>query len=277
MHPLPWTLALAALSAALGHRLGRDRPSPELGPANSPRSYRAERERMVALIVERGVRDPRVLAALRAVPRHEFVPPPMRDEAYADRALPIGGGQTISQPYIVALMTEALELTPRSRVLEIGTGSAYQTAMLCELAEHVTTIEVLPELARRSRELLARLGYANVECRTGDGSCGAPDRAPFEAVIVTAAPERVPAALVEQLAVGGRLCIPVGAHPSEQRLLRIVKRADGSTASESLAAVRFVPLISRPEAVTASGLSTPPEPPKSPEFPKSPEPPKSGG
>jgi protein-L-isoaspartate(D-aspartate) O-methyltransferase len=201
------------------------------------------RERMVDLVIERGIRDPRLLAALRKVARHEFVPPEAIDEAYADRALPIGEGQTISQPYIVALMTEVLELAPNSRVLEIGTGSAYQTAILCELAAHVTTIESVPELARAAKQRLERAGYTNFECRTGDGHEGAPDRAPFDAVIVTAAPESVPAVLVDQLARGGRLCVPVGPTPTEQALLRVVKRPDGTIASETIAHVRFVPML----------------------------------
>jgi protein-L-isoaspartate(D-aspartate) O-methyltransferase len=204
-----------------------------------------EREQMVALIVERGVREARVVSALREVPRHAFVPAALAAEAYADRALPIGSDQTISQPYIVALMTQALELAPHSRVLEIGTGSGYQTAILCKLAAHVTTVELRPELAQRAREDLERMGYTNVECLGGDGCGGAPARAPFDAVIVTAAPSRVPPALLDQLAIGGRMCIPVGEHPSEQRLLRIVKQPDGSTTSEAIAPVRFVPLVDR--------------------------------
>ena len=198
---------------------------------------------MIELIIERGIHDARLLAALRAIDRRDFVPPAVGAEAYADRALPLGHGQTISQPYSVALMTQALELTPQSRVLEIGTGSAYQTAILCSLAEHVTTIEAEPALARDARELLARLGCENVDCRTGDGHAAAGDRAPFDAIIVTAAPRDVPRALIDQLSIGGRMCIPIGEHPSRQRLMRIVKRPDGSVASEALAAVRFVPMI----------------------------------
>jgi protein-L-isoaspartate(D-aspartate) O-methyltransferase len=213
-------------------------------PEERVRAEHAERRaRMVALIRERGVSDPRVLDALGRVPRHEFVPPAEQLEAYADRALPIGDGQTISQPYIVALMTSAVDVTAESRVLEVGTGSGYQAAILCELAAHVTTIEVIAAHARIASELLAALGYANVECRTGDGHAGAPDRAPFDAIIVTAAPDVVPAALLDQLAIGGRMCIPVGERPTEQRLLRIVKHADGSTSAEAIAPVRFVPLV----------------------------------
>jgi protein-L-isoaspartate(D-aspartate) O-methyltransferase len=221
-------------------------PESKPEPSESePRESEIEvaRERMIHLLVERGIREPRVLAALRKVARHAFVPEHLQDEAYADRALPIAGGQTISQPYIVALMTVALDLAPESRVLEIGTGSGYQTAILCELAAHVTTIEVSPDLARAACERLARAGYTNVDCLTGDGYQGAPDRAPFDAILVTAAPDVVPSALIDQLAVGGRLCVPVGARPTDQVLLRIVKRSDGTTSSETLASVRFVPMI----------------------------------
>jgi protein-L-isoaspartate(D-aspartate) O-methyltransferase len=255
MQPIPWSLPWSALlglfhphaspdrvrgNAAEGGNEER-RPNQVLATARS-----AERERMVRLIVERGVADPRLTEALLKVARHEFVPHALQTEAYSDRALPIGEGQTISQPYIVALMTRALDLTPRSNVLEIGTGSAYQTAILCELALHVTTIEVRPELSRSACRLLAQLGYANVECRSGDGSSGAPDRAPFDAIIVTAAPERIPPALIDQLAVGGRMCIPVGGSPAEQHLLRIQKRSDGTITREVLAPVRFVPMIGTP-------------------------------
>jgi protein-L-isoaspartate(D-aspartate) O-methyltransferase len=206
-----------------------------------------EREQMVALIVERGVRDPRVVAALREVPRHAFVLSAFSDDASSDRALPPRPEPTISQPYIVALMTQALDLEPHSRVLEIGTGSGYQTAILCKLAAHVTTIELRAELAQRARDDLARMGYTNVECQSGDGCIGAQARAPFDAVIVTAAPQRVPPALLDQLAIGGRMCIPVGECPSEQRLLRIVKQSDGTTTSVAIAPVRFVPLVAHDE------------------------------
>jgi protein-L-isoaspartate(D-aspartate) O-methyltransferase len=231
------------IGARFGEKLRALLQFPSAAAPADPSLLERERERMIELVVERGVRDARVLAALRKIARHEFVPPHELDEAYADRALPIGGGQTISQPYIVALMTEALALDSSSRVLEIGTGSGYQTAILCELAADVTTIEAVPGLARAANESLTRAGYSNFECRTGDGHDGAPDRAPFDAVIVTAAPESVPRALVDQLAVGGRMSIPVGAHPSEQVLLRMVKQPDGSTIRETLAHVRFVPMV----------------------------------
>jgi len=245
MHLVPWIQPIAALFGEVGRKLwtpGRGDGDPADDSASALEERRAARERMIEVIRERGIHDARLLAALRSIDRREFVPPAMRDEAYADRALPIGHGQTISQPYIVALMTQSLELTPQSRVLEIGTGSAYQTAILCELALHVTTIEAEPVLAREARAVLARLGYDDVECRMGDGHAGAADRAPFNAIVVTAAPREVPRALIDQLAVGGRMCIPVGDSASRQRLMRIVKLADGTVSSEALGAVRFVPM-----------------------------------
>ena len=199
-----------------------------------------ERERMVEeQIVARGVRDPRVLAALRAVPRHEFVPPAERGHAYEDRPLPIGAGQTISQPYIVAVMTELLGLDGDERVLEIGTGSGYQAAVLARLAREVYTIEIVPELASRAEADLRRLGFENVHVRQGDGYRGWPEEAPFDAIVVTAAPEHVPKPLVEQLAVGGRLVLPVG--DLYQDLVRITRDAAG-VHEERLLGVRFVPM-----------------------------------
>lgn len=202
----------------------------------------ARRERMVQdQIEERGVSDPRVLAAMRKIPRHEFVPPALRASAYDDRPLPIGEGQTISQPYIVAFMTEALRLTPSDRVLEVGTGSGYQAAVLAELAAEVYSIEIIPELARSAGERLRRLGYGGVKVRTGDGYYGWIEAAPFDAIIVTAAPEAVPPRLVEQLKEGGRMVIPVGEQWPGQELLRLTKRG-GKVEAEKLLPVRFVPL-----------------------------------
>ena len=198
------------------------------------------RERMLREQIEaRGVTDARVLAALRAVPRHELVPEAQRDYAYEDRPLPIGHGQTISQPYIVALMSEALELDENERVLEIGTGSGYQAAVLGELAREVYSIEIVAPLAERAKLDLARLGYDNVQVRQGDGYRGWPEQAPFDAIVVTAAPEHVPQALVDQLAVGGRLVIPVGR--GVQELLRITRDEQG-VHEERLLGVRFVPM-----------------------------------
>ena len=191
-------------------------------------------------IAARGVKDSRVLAAMRAVPRHRFVPPDQADAAYQDRPLPIGFGQTISQPYIVAFMTEALQLSPSHRVLEVGTGSGYQAAVLAEIVKEVDTIEIVPGLADRSRKLLSELGYGNVRVVTGDGYAGLPQHAPFDRIIVTAAPDHVPQPLVDQLAVGGRMTIPVGGG-WRQQLQVLTKTADGDAAEPTLD-VLFVPL-----------------------------------
>jgi protein-L-isoaspartate(D-aspartate) O-methyltransferase len=198
------------------------------------------RARMVReQIAGRDVRDPRVLAALSRVPRHELVPEDVRMHAYEDRPLPIGYGQTISQPYIVAYMTEQLRLSGDERVLEVGTGSGYQAAVLSELAREVYSIEIVPELGERARADLARLGYRNVHVRVGDGYRGWPEHAPFDAIIVTAAPGHVPQPLVDQLAVGGRLVLPVG--DFFQELLLIERDKDGIR-QERLLDVRFVPM-----------------------------------
>jgi protein-L-isoaspartate(D-aspartate) O-methyltransferase len=183
--------------------------------------------------------DPRVMAAMARVPRHEFVPEESRERAYENRPLKIGHGQTISQPYIVAVMSEALELDENERVLEIGTGSGYQAAVLGELAREVYSIEIVAPLAERAKVDLARLGYDNVHVRQGDGYRGWPEQAPFDAIVVTAAPDHVPQALVDQLAVGGRLVIPVGR--GVQELLRISRDEQG-VHEERLLGVRFVPM-----------------------------------
>lgn len=208
-------------------------------PAEDP--WLAEREAMVERqIAARGIDDERVLRAMRRVPRHEFVPPEQRRHAYEDRPLPIGLDQTISQPYIVALMSAALGLEGGETVLEIGTGSGYQTAILSELAARVYTIEILPELAANADSVLGRLGCTNVTVRTGDGYAGWPEAAPFAAILVTAAPPHVPQPLLSQLAVGGRLVLPVGAGEA-QDLVRIVRTETGYERT-TLAAVRFVPM-----------------------------------
>ena len=185
---------------------------------------------------------PDVMAALDRVPRHEFVPPEIEELAYENRPLSIGHGQTISQPYIVALMTHLLGLGPHHRVLEIGTGSGYQAAVLAELVERVHTIEIVPPLARQAAERLPRLGYGNVEVRLGDGYYGWPEAAPFQAIIVTAAASHVPPPLVEQLAPNGVLVIPVGERFSVQMLLLVRKREDGEVSVRQVLPVRFVPL-----------------------------------
>ena len=186
--------------------------------------------------------DARVMAALGRVPRHEYVPVELSDRAYENRPLPIGHGQTISQPYIVALMTHLLEPAPGHRVLEIGTGSGYQAAVLAELVERVHTIEIVPPLARQAIERLPRLGYENIEVRLGDGYYGWPEAAPFDAIIVTAAATHVPPPLVAQLATGGVLVIPVGERFSVQMLLLVRKRNDREVSVRQVLPVRFVPL-----------------------------------
>lgn len=204
----------------------------------------AERNRMVDdQLRARDIRDERVLRAMRDVPRHLFVPEPERQQAYRDTPLPIGHGQTISQPYIVAFMTQALEVAPTHRVLEVGTGSGYQAAVLAGLAEQVYSIEIVAALADRARTTLAELQYRNVEVRSGNGYLGWPEHAPYDRIIVTAAPPEVPAALVEQLKVGGLMAIPVGTYDQE---LRILRRTAGGMQILATLPVRFVPMTGRP-------------------------------
>ena len=187
--------------------------------------------------------SPAVRAALGKVERHRFVPWGQQSLAYRNHPLPIGSGQTISQPYIVALSTDLVAPQPGQRVLEIGTGSGYQAAMLAEIVQKVYSIEIVPSLGKEAAERLKTLGYANVEVRIGDGYAGWPEQAPFDSIVVTAAAPRVPEALVQQLKPGGRMVIPVGASFEAQELLLIVKRADGSVERRSVLPVRFVPLI----------------------------------
>jgi protein-L-isoaspartate(D-aspartate) O-methyltransferase len=217
----------------------RNGPGPSAPPEQPVGEFAAERARMVETQIERrGILDPRVLDAMRAVPRELFVPREERRNAYRDGPLPIGFGQTISQPYVVAFMSEALGVGPGDRVLEVGTGSGYQAAVLAEMGCEVWSIEIVSELAERSSALLEELGL-DVNVRAGDGYRGWPEHAPFDAVIVTAAPDHVPPALVEQLVEGGRLVIPVGAY--DQDLIRLTKAANG-VVSEELLPVRFVPM-----------------------------------
>jgi protein-L-isoaspartate(D-aspartate) O-methyltransferase len=205
-------------------------------------NFEKERSRMVdEQIAFRGVRDPRVLAVMGKVPRHEFMPEALRAQAYGDHAMPIGDGQTISQPYIVALMTELLELKGDERVLEIGTGSGYQAAVLAELCQKVFTIERVKTLADKARATLDRLGYRNVAMKVYDGTYGWKEMAPFDAIIVTAAAPDVPDSLVEQLRDGGRLVIPVGERYS-QVLMKFIKSPSGMDTKTSIPCV-FVPLI----------------------------------
>lgn len=202
----------------------------------------AERLDMVELTIEgRGVSDPHVLQAMRSVPRHGFVPNAYADQAYADHPLPIGYGQTISQPYIVAWMTELLALQPGEKVLEIGTGSGYQAAVLAEIPDvEVYTVEIIPELAERAGDALATLGYTEVRCLEGDGYYGWEEHAPFDAIVVTAAPDHLPQPLVSQLAEGGRLVVPIGPQGGYQSLWRFTA-VEGELAAENLGGVLFVP------------------------------------
>ncbi len=203
-----------------------------------------ERRRMVERqLRRRGIRDPRVLAAMERVPRHLFVPPAWRDEAYSDHPLPIEGGQTISQPYIVARMTEALELAGTEKVLEIGTGSGYQTAILAELAREVCTIERIPDLAAAAQARLTSLGYKNIRFFVGDGTHGLPEEAPFDRIIVTGALPRIPEALLEQLSDPGIIVAPVGGR-GWQELLQ-VRHSGGTVTRVGLGECRFVPIIGK--------------------------------
>jgi protein-L-isoaspartate(D-aspartate) O-methyltransferase len=203
-------------------------------------SRQSERDRMVDhQIVARGIKDPAVIAAIRRIPRHLFVPDSYSRLAYADGPLPIGYGQTISQPYLIAFMTEAIRLQGDEKVLEIGTGSGYQAAVLAEIVPEVYTIEIIEPLAKRAAGRLAELGYNNVKVRAGDGYQGWPEEAPFDAILVTAAPDHVPQPLLDQLAVGGRLILPVG--ETFQNLILIRRTKDGFERS-TLLPVRFVPM-----------------------------------
>jgi protein-L-isoaspartate(D-aspartate) O-methyltransferase len=213
---------------------------------NGQDNTQAMRERMVdTQLRSRDVQDAAVLRAMRRVPRHLFVPDDMRPNAYDDRPLPIGRGQTISQPYIVAYMTQALQLQPSHKVLEIGTGSGYQAAVLAELVKQVYSMEIVPELAEGARRALAQAGYHNVEVRTGDGYLGWPERAPFDRIIVTAAPPEIPQTLVNQLAADGIMVVPVGT--SYQEIVIITKTAAGVTERRTIE-VRFVPMVSKPSS-----------------------------
>jgi protein-L-isoaspartate(D-aspartate) O-methyltransferase len=195
-------------------------------------------ERQIEL---RGIKDSRVLAAMRKVERERFVPDDIKPYAYDDRALPIGYGQTISQPYIVALMSEMLELKGTERVMEIGTGSGYQAAILGELAKDVYTIEIVPDLAEHSKRLLAELGYRHVHVKEGDGYRGWPEKAPFDAIIVTCAPEEVPSALVDQLKEGGKMAIPIGP-PGVGQTLYQFRKVSGKMVEKAVVPVSFVPM-----------------------------------
>ncbi|MFM8334859.1 MAG: protein-L-isoaspartate(D-aspartate) O-methyltransferase [Opitutaceae bacterium] len=245
-----WATVIVTLIATGGPEVrAAGSPAPHRSMNSSPpapvdtEDFRRARYALVERdVVAAGVKDPAVLAAMRRVPRHLFVPEPLWREAYDDHPLPIGHGQTISQPSLVALMTEMLGLTPQSRVLEIGTGSGYQAAVLAEVAGEVYSIEIVRPLAEAAARALQRAGYERVQLRIGDGWQGWPEAAPFDAIIVTCAPEDVPAPLVAQLRAGGRLCIPVGPAGATQELLLLVKNADGALERRTSLPVRFVPM-----------------------------------
>jgi len=200
------------------------------------------RQRLVQRIREKGIEDQRVLDAMANTPRHLFVDEALSSRAYEDSALPIGRGQTISQPYVVAVMSHLLDVEAGARVFELGTGSGYQAAVLAEMGVDVYSVEIVPELAERAASTLARLGYDRVQVRAGDGYLGWPEAAPFDGIIVTAGADHVPGPLLEQLAIGGRLVMPVGDHGRVQQLVTIEKRADGSTLRREILPVRFVPV-----------------------------------
>jgi protein-L-isoaspartate(D-aspartate) O-methyltransferase len=212
-------------------------------PKDDDAEYAQRRQSMVdKQIKARGITDERVLKAMTKVERHRFVPDAFKDQAYSDGPLPIGSGQTISQPYIVALMTELLKLDGNEKVLEVGTGSGYQAAILGELAAHVYSIEIVDTLAKTAGQLLKEHGYKNITVRSGDGYGGWPDQAPFDGIIVTCAPSDIPKPLKEQLAVGGRLVIPVG---DEYQELLVIERQDSTFETTSVIPVRFVPMTGK--------------------------------
>jgi len=222
--------------------LGVPLPRDPLGPPSA--RFARDRERMVeGQLVRRGITDERVLEAMRKVPRHLFVEEALRDRAYGDYPLPIGEGQTISQPYMVGIMTQLLRLTGQEKVLEIGTGSGYQTAVLAELARRVCSVERIPSLAARARATLEALGYTNVWVRTADGTLGWPDEAPFDGVVVSAGAPSVPDPLFEQLAEGGRMVVPVGDATSQT--LTVVERVDGKMRTTTDSGCVFVKLIGK--------------------------------
>lgn len=244
MYDAPVAAPLHAFSLALGLSLGAALAHAE--PPLGERSDRGpERARMVEQQIERrGVKDPRVLKAMREVPRHELVPAPARAFAYEDRPLPIGHGQTISQPYIVAAMTELLAPRPEHRVLEIGTGSGYQAAVLAKLCRHVYSIEIVEPLAERAKADLERLGFSNVTVIAGDGYRGLPKEAPFDRIILTAAPSVVPKPLLDQLKPGGLMVLPVGTAEQE---LRVIERTKEGFEERRVFGVRFVPMTGEVE------------------------------
>ena len=232
------TVALVAIGCN-----GQDEPAMQTSSLGASRDWESARKRMVSdQMRARDIRDPRVLDVMGRVPRHLFFPEDERSEAYGDHPLPIGHGQTISQPYIVAFMTQALEVRSEHRVLEIGTGSGYQAAVLGELAGEVYTIEIVEPLASSAEKTLSSLGYKNVHVRAGNGYLGWPEHAPYDRIMVTAAPDEVPQPLVDQLRIGGLMAIPVGTHLQELRILRKTEKGLETLATMP---VRFVPMTGK--------------------------------
>lgn len=235
-------LVIVALTWLIWRVYPRTAPPAETTAGPAADHYAEERANMVKFqLMGRDITDKDVLAAMERVPRHEFVPEEYRSQAYADHPLPIGYGQTISQPYIVALMTQLLELRPTDKVLEIGTGSGYQAAILAELCKEVYTVEIIKELAEQAEKRLKRLGYTNIRVKHGDGYYGWEEHAPFDAIIVTAAPDHIPPPLIAQLKDGGRMVIPVGP-PGGYQTLWLVKKEGEKIITRNITGVIFVPL-----------------------------------
>lgn len=223
------------------HRTASSVDGPPVRAAADTTDRREERVRLVRRhIASQGIEDPEVLEAMRSVPRHRFIPESYAEQAYANRPLPIGHGQTISQPYVVAYMTELVRPDASDRVLEVGTGSGYQAAVLAEIVDEVYTIEIIPKLAGTARERLRRLGYDNVHVKQADGYFGWDEHAPYDAIVVTAAAEHIPPPLMEQLKDGGRMVIPVGS-PFRTQMLMLIEKDGDEISTRSLAPVRFVP------------------------------------
>ena len=219
-----------------------------LFPFSAQDNFQRQRERLVKeRLIPQGIKDQQVLKAMQKVERHKLIPESLQKHAYEDRPLPIGNDQTISQPFIVALMTEAIKPKPGMKVLEIGTGSGYQAAVLAEIVDEVYTIETVEELAERAKKDLQDMGYDNIHFKVGDGFYGWEEHAPYDAIIVTAAPEEIPPRLIEQLKVGGRMIIPVGPTPNTQELKLVEKKKNGKLKTRDLLPVRFVPFTRRNE------------------------------
>jgi protein-L-isoaspartate(D-aspartate) O-methyltransferase len=234
---------LSAFAMALAPAACRGQGAPAATNETMKDHYQRSREALASALAAEGIHSAEVLRAVRTVPRHQFVPPELAGEAYEDRPLPIGADQTISQPFVVAYMTEALRVSRGDRVLEVGTGSGYQAAILAELGAEVFSIEIVPELSEHARVALDRSGYERVKLRVGDGYAGWPTEAPFKGVIVTAAAERIPPPLVEQLAAGGRLVMPVeDSATGYQWIVVVEKNAEGNVSEQRTLPVRFVPM-----------------------------------